>query len=757
MTRQERTAALDARVYPVLLPGALALGALYVLFGIMHYFVLPKPAKGPMVVIAFASALVLLVFAAVFRRSAWPVRWAHPLVASLAGVVLGNCLAHIFFTHSPQTNNLIFVAIGVGCVFLSIRWLALMLAAVFAGWGCGIWLLVHPGAPAAYFDVNLCSATVLSILIFTLRLRTYTHLEELRFRDARRTVELGAALASAEREILKRHAVEADLEKARAELEKRVEERTTELAAVNAALRGEIAERGRVEADLRKSEANLLLAQSVGHIGSWDLDLRTGELHWSAETFRIFGWEPGARPPTRAAFYAAVHPDDRAAVTTALDQAVRTGATYSIDHRIVPSAGSERLVRERAEVIFDASDQAGQLIGTVQDITEQKRLEDQLRQAQKMEAVGQLAGGVAHDFNNILAAILMSLGLLREEPQLSPEIQASLKEIEAEANRAANLIRQLLLFSRRQLPQRRPLDLNEAVGNLLNLMRRLLGEHIALEFQEKANLPWIEADAGMIEQVVMNLCVNARDAMPDGGRLTLSLEAVDLDAEAAQANPESRPGRFVRLAVADTGCGMDELTRKRVFEPFFTTKDVGKGTGLGLATVYGIVNQHQGWTEVESAVGQGSTFRVFLPVATAAAPPAPDSPPHPAQCGGHETILLVEDEPAVRRLVSRCLLRNGYRVLEANNGVEALSLWREHGPAIDLLFTDMVMPEGMTGLALAERLRVEKSALKVIVSSGYSLEIASQGAPVGGRTAFLAKPYEMNALAATVRRCLDDA
>ena len=756
MTRQELSEALDARVYQVLLPSALALGALYVLLGTMHWLLLPKPAKGPMATIAFASAFVLLVFAAVFRRSAWPALWAHPLAACLAGIVLGNSLAHIFFTHSPHTNNLVFVAIGVGCVFLSIRWLAVMLAAVLGGWVGGVWLLVHPGSPAAYFDSNLACAAVLAILIFTLRLRTYTHLEELRLRDTRRTGELEAALVSAEQEIRKRQRAEADLEKARAELERRVEERTLELAAANAALRGQIAERARIEADLRKSEANLLAAQSVGHIGSWDLDLRTGELHWSAETFRIFGSEPGAFTPTRAAFYAAVHPDDRAAVTNALDQALGAGATYNIDHRIVRPEGSERLVCEKAEVVFAPSGQAVQLIGTVQDITDRKGLEDQLRQAQKMEAVGQLAGGVAHDFNNILAAILMNLGLLREEPQLSPEILASLKEIEVEANRAANLIRQLLVFSRRQIPQRRPLDLNEVLGNLLKLLRRLLGEHVILEFPGHPDLPSVEADVGMIEQVVMNLSVNARDAMPSGGRLTIGLEVVELDGAAATANPEARPGRFVCLAVADTGCGMDEVTRKRVFEPFFTTKDVGQGTGLGLATVYGIAKQHQGWTEVASAIGQGTTFRVFLPVATAAAPAPLASPPPAAWRGGHETILLVEDEPAVRRLVGRCLRRSGYRVFEATNGVEALELWRQHGERIDLLFTDMVMPEGMTGLALAERLRADKSALKVIVSSGYSLEITSRGAPAGGKTAFLAKPYEMSSLAATVRRCLDE-
>jgi CheY-like chemotaxis protein len=259
----------------------------------------------------------------------------------------------------------------------------------------------------------------------------------------------------------------------------------------------------------------------------------------------------------------------------------------------------------------------------------------------------------------------------------------------------------------------------------------------------------------MMEQVVMNLSVNARDAMPKGGSLTITTGVVDVDQAAAAANSEARPGKFVCLTVSDTGLGIDGATLKRVFEPFFTTKEVGQGTGLGLAIVYGIVKQHHGWTEIESAVGEGTTFRIFLPLAAETEHlerPAADSP---AVRGGTETILLVEDDPALRQVAGRALLRNGYRVLEASNGVEALQLWQRHGPQIDLLFTDMIMPEGVTGLELADRLRSEKDALRVLITSGYSMGSSPEAPPADDSFSYLAKPYEPTVLAAAVRGCLD--
>jgi len=394
-------------------------------------------------------------------------------------------------------------------------------------------------------------------------------------------------------------------------------------------------------------------------------------------------------------------------------------------------------------------------VWSFRDIAERKLLEDQLRQAQKMEAVGQLAGGVAHDYNNILTATLMQLGLMLDDPSLSEGVKRSLRELERDARRAAGLTRQLLAFSRQQIIQLKPVDLNLVLANLITMLCRLLGEHISLEFRGGTDPLWIEADTGMIEQVVMNLCLNAQDAMvPKGGRLTIDARLVELDAGAARVNAEARPGSFVCLSVADTGCGMDATTLEHIFEPFFTTKDVGKGTGLGLATVYGITKQHQGWVEAVSEVDHGSVFRIYLPALTkdvsrGSVPAIGETPK------GNETILLVEDEQAVRDIVMLGLQWYGYRVLYAASGEEALRIWDQHAEEIDLLFTDMRMPGGMSGLELYERLKQTKATLKVVISSGYSEEILKSGASANPAITFLPKPYEVQTLAATVRKCLD--
>lgn len=406
--------------------------------------------------------------------------------------------------------------------------------------------------------------------------------------------------------------------------------------------------------------------------------------------------------------------------------------------------------------ILDAAGVITHFVAVKEDITEHKRLEAAFRQAQKMEAVGQLAGGVAHDFNNILAAIMINVGILQEGPELSPEMITGLKELEREANLAASLTRQLLLFSRRQVLMAEPLDLNEVVQNMTRMLRRLIGEDVRFLFQGQATRLWVMADAGMMDQVLMNLCVNARDAMPDGGLLTIGTRQVEIDAEAALKNPEAQAGVFICLSVTDTGCGMGEETLKHIFEPFFTTKEAGKGTGLGLATVYGIVRQHHGWIEVKSALGQGTTFHVYLPALAAVAGNQTAADQGEVR-GGTETLLVVEDDHDLRRLVAAGLRKLGYAVLEAENGKDALQVWRQPHPPIALLFTDMVMPEGLTGIELAERLRKEKKALQVIVSSGYNPDKAKPDVLKGQGITFLAKPFEMLLLAKTVRSCLDQA
>jgi len=393
-------------------------------------------------------------------------------------------------------------------------------------------------------------------------------------------------------------------------------------------------------------------------------------------------------------------------------------------------------------------------IWTFRDITEHRKLEAQLRQAQKMEAIGQLAGGIAHDFNNILCATLMHLGLLQQNPELTVGIKESLEEVGTEILRAAKLTRQLLLFSRRQAARIEPWDLNMLINDLLNMLRRLLGENIEVTFQAGAGSHWVSADAGMIQQVVMNLCINARDAMPNGGRLSLATSEVEIGAPSEESHPDARPGHFVCLSVTDIGCGMDEAVLRKIFEPFFTTKEVGKGTGLGLAIVYGIVKQHQGWIEVESKPGHGSSFRVYLPATNPLSSLGINSHEENIR-GGSETILLVEDELFLRQLTASCLRKLGYTVLEAGNGAEALAVWQEHHQRIALLLTDMKMPGQMTGLDLALRFKNEKGSLKVISASGYSAELEDSPLTAGQEITFLPKPFTPAALAKIVRLCLD--
>jgi CheY-like chemotaxis protein len=377
----------------------------------------------------------------------------------------------------------------------------------------------------------------------------------------------------------------------------------------------------------------------------------------------------------------------------------------------------------------------------------------------QMEAVGQLAAGMAHDFNNILTVIQGHAELLMQTPSLGQRETNSVRQIASAADRASQLISQLLVFSRKQVMQQRIVSLNDIVQDSLAMLQGLLGEQVVLEFRPAPNLPLLCADAGMLEQMLVNMAINARDAMEHGGRLVLSSSEQLLEPASCALDPESRPGQFVCLAVEDTGCGMNAHTLGHIFEPFFTTKEPGKGTGLGLATVYGIVKQHQGWLTVESQVGQGSTFTIFLPSAATAGratPPAATAATAPAALpSGRETILVAEDEPALRELVVNVLELCGYSVVQACNGVEALEKWADHKGKIDLLLTDMVMPGGVSGRQLAERLEAEDPDLKVIYTSGYSPGMAGKDIALMEGFNFLAKPYPPSQLAIVVRECLD--
>jgi len=366
-----------------------------------------------------------------------------------------------------------------------------------------------------------------------------------------------------------------------------------------------------------------------------------------------------------------------------------------------------------------------------------------------------LAGGVAHDFNNILCAVQMQADLMKFDDGLSTVQSESLEEIIASVQRAVALTRQLLLFSRQEVFQPRDLDLNETVATTAKMLKRMLGETIEMQLKLSAAPMYLHADTGMLDQVLMNLCVNARDAMPDGGCLVLETAGVELDELAVAQCIHARPGSFVRLSVSDSGGGIPPEILPQIFEPFFTTKPIGKGTGLGLATVFGIVQQHQGWINVYSEVGRGTTFRIYLPRLAGNVVLKSEQPGFAAMRGGQETILLVEDDPALRDAARKALSQLGYRIIEAPTGVKALEVWQEYRHEISLLLTDLVMPDGMSGKDLAQNLLQENPKLKVIYMSGYSAEVVGKGFPMAEDVTFLTKPFPAQKLAQTIRDSLD--
>ncbi|HEX9048637.1 MAG TPA: ATP-binding protein, partial [Verrucomicrobiae bacterium] len=369
-------------------------------------------------------------------------------------------------------------------------------------------------------------------------------------------------------------------------------------------------------------------------------------------------------------------------------------------------------------------------------------------------AVGQLAGGIAHDFNNILTIILGHATLLTLA-QLDPKALVSAQQIKQASERAAGLTRQLLAFGRKQIFNPRPLDLNRVVGKMTDLLARLLGEDIALQINFSSHPGIVSADTSMLEQILLNLSVNSRDAMPRGGQMAVRISHCEVDEEHVNRVAEARLGKFVRLSHSDTGEGIPAENLSRIFEPFFTTKELGKGTGLGLATVFGIIKQHDGWVEVESELGKGTTFHIYFPVSDVPAldPDQSDTQFHARK--GTETILVVEDERDLRDIVTRTLNINGYRVFQAVDGQNALQIWAQYKNEIDLVFTDIIMPGGINGRELADRLWAEKPDLKVIFSSGYGADALGKDFKLDPKLNYLQKPYLPQTLSRVVRRCLD--
>jgi PAS domain S-box-containing protein len=535
-------------------------------------------------------------------------------------------------------------------------------------------------------------------------------------------------------------------------LDTMVAQRTAELQHANARLTSEIAERTQAERELRVSKERFAKAFRSSPIpmsilslkGHCFLDVNDAYLEMTGfDRTEIVG---------KSAFDIGVwpNPDSRRQI---FDELGANKSIRNLEANILTKDGQERFTLLSAELIELGSEPYALI--SEHDISQRLQLEAQLRQAQKMQAIGHLAAGVAHDFRNILTVIQGHSNLRLLDRSLDSKVVASFEEITAAVERASKLTRQLLAFSRKQIIQPQAVDLNDLIKQLSSMLTRLIGENIDFKCDYARNLPSVEADVCSIEQVVMNLVVNARDAMPKGGKLTIATGTVMVDDAYIIQNPEASRGEFVCLAVTDTGCGMDAITKQRLFEPFFTTKEVGKGTGMGLATSYGIIKQHNGWIEVDSAPQKGTTFRVYLAASHKTVQPPEKKSPMPGNFAGKETILVVEDEEPVRRFVSELLHEYGYEVRIASNGVEALKVWKDHRDKIDLLLTDVVMPEEISGVHLADRLKAEKQGLKVIYTSGYSMELLHEGFQSRANVNFLPKPYHPIKLAETVRTCLD--
>lgn len=538
------------------------------------------------------------------------------------------------------------------------------------------------------------------------------------------------------------------------DLDQAVSQRTRELQETNNQLKREMAERSLAEKALRLSEERFSKAFKASPIPLAIQSLRLDTFVDANEGFQVLTGYDRAELVGYTAQQLNLWTDP-AESRLLLQKLLQQAPVRNQPRHLQTKCGTVKNILLSAELL--ELDSEPLLLIIVQDVTEQLTLENQLRQAQKMEAVGQLAAGVAHDFNNILTVIQGYTSLMLSEKASKLDDRKPIETISAAAEKAGNLVRQLLAFSRKQFVRLKPMNMGSVLLSISNLLPRLLPENIVITITRASKLPQINADAGMMEQMLVNLAVNARDAMPEGGRFTIGVEAVEVGAAQAANYQDARPGRFLCISVADTGCGMTAEVMSHIFEPFFTTKPVGKGTGLGLATVYGIVKQHNAWIEVQSEPGRGSCFRIFLPTcsgeAKAESSPAAPKPAH----HGNETILVVEDEAAVRDFVVEVLRSHGYHTLIADSGPQALERWGQHNGKIHLLLTDMVMPGGMTGREVGERLLAKDPALKIIYSSGYSPGLDENDLSKFRGKTFLPKPYNMDELLEKLRECLDAA
>jgi signal transduction histidine kinase len=512
-------------------------------------------------------------------------------------------------------------------------------------------------------------------------------------------------------------------------------------------------ERHRGAEALRIAEERMRFALEAASVGIWDMDYTTGVHRWSEILETQYCLQPGTFGGTFDAFIERVHPDDRESLLETVGKAMKSGGDFSTLHRTICPDGTVRWLSGAGRVLLGDHGEPVRAVGISLNVTERHILEQQYQQAQKMEAVGRLAGGVAHDFNNLLTVILGYCELLLTDFKPGDPHQADIAEIQKAGARAGGLTRQLLAFSRKEIIEPTLLDLNLIATDMQVMLGRLIGEDVKVVLDLRPELAAVKADRGQVEQIVMNLAVNARDAMPKGGTLTIETANVGLDEHYAKTHVDVKPGAYVALTVTDTGTGMTPEVQARLFEPFFTTKDPGKGTGLGMATVYGIVTRAGGTVAVYSDVGKGTSFKVYFPRADAADVVMDSPAPLPRPRTGTQTVLVVEDEAGLRELAKRLLQRHGYTVLIASDADEALRLF-DGNPSIDVLLTDVVMP-GASGPELVKQLVERRPNLKVIYMSGYTDEAIVHHGILDPGIVFLRKPFSSESLGQKMREALD--
>jgi signal transduction histidine kinase len=507
------------------------------------------------------------------------------------------------------------------------------------------------------------------------------------------------------------------------------------------------------ETKVRENEVLLSIASRAAGLGGWSIELPELRVNWSDQACALHDLPPGSVPSLDEAltYY---QPECRERIRRSIDECATHGTPFDLELALVTAKRRKLWVRAIGHAERTPAGRVTQIQGALQDITDRRKLEQQFLQAQKMEAVGRLAGGIAHDFNNLLSVILSCAELVLSQMNRADPLWSEIDEIRKGGERAAELTRQLLAFSRQQVLQPKVLDLNGVLTDMEPMLRRVLGDSVSLSLLTAADLGYTRADRGQLEQVILNLVVNSHDAMPNGGNLTLETSNVQLDSGYTTTVHGVKPGRYVMLAVTDTGIGMSAATRARVFEPFFTTKDKARGTGLGLSTAHGIITQSGGHIWVYSEPGTGTTFKIYLPRIESSLDEEPGlAAPVPSQLTGSETVLLVEDQEQVRRVVGSILRRNGYNVLEAQNGGEAFLICEQYKSKIHLLLTDVVMPR-MSGRELAERVAVMRPEMKVLYVSGYTENSIVHHGVLDAGIAFLPKPITPDALLRKLREVL---